>query len=68
MKCSECKHPMHEQFKRYPGHWYCFHSGEKCGSKICDTPAEDYDNFPAHNRLLAEAKTPKWCPLKETQS
>lgn len=63
MACNGCNHPMHEQYKNYPGHWYCFHP-KTCGKTICHTPKEDYDNFDAHRQVLEEAKDPKWCPLK----
>ena len=63
MACEECNRPMHEQYKRYLGHWYCFHPGSTCGKNICHTPIEDYGNYAAHNKILSEAKTPKWCPL-----
>lgn len=62
MKCSECKHPQHEQFKGYHGSWYCFHA-ECCGRTICKTPVEDYDDRQAHGRSLSQAQHPKWCPL-----
>lgn len=66
MKCSDCKHPQHEQYKGYPGHWYCFHP-ETCGKKICDTPIEEWNDFPANNQRLKEAKTPKWCPASKKE-
>ena len=64
MDCAKCEHPQHEQYKGYLGHWYCFHR-ETCGKKICDTPVEEWGDFPTNNRRLAEAKTPKWCPLNQ---
>lgn len=62
MACEGCTHPLHEQYQRYPGHWYCFHP-MTCGKTICKTPPEEYNDFAANNARLAEAKTPKWCPL-----
>lgn len=62
LACEKCKYPMHEQYERYPGHWYCFRPGETCGKTICATPVEDWNDFRANNCSLKEAKTPKWCP------
>lgn len=62
MACEGCKHPMHEQYKNYPGHWYCFCPGPIIGRKICDTPVEEYGDIAANNKRLVEARTPKFCP------
>ena len=59
-KCSDCTSPMFEQYKGYPGHWYCFHPTTLRTSKkitICDTPWGE-DEY----RLLREAETPNFCP------
>ena len=60
--CSNCQYPMHGQYKGYHGIWNCFHPGRTCGRTICQTPVEEWNNFPANNRRLAEAKVPSWCP------
>ena len=57
MACEGCKHPHHEQFAGYAGRWICFRPGKKCGKTICSTPPEEWGDFPANNRRLAEAKT-----------
>ena len=62
MACENCKCPTHEQFKNYAGRWICFRPGPTIGRIICQTLAADFDDFQAHNRKLAEAKTPRWCP------
>lgn len=67
MACDNCRYPMHEQFRNYPGHWYCFCPGPKIGRTICNTPVEDYGDFEAHRRTLQESKHPQWCPLSETK-
>lgn len=62
MACENCKYPMHEQFRHYQGHWYCFCPGKRCGKTICKTPVEEWDDITLNNRRLREAKTPNWCP------
>lgn len=62
MRCADCRYPIHEQFKNYPGRWLCFHPGDHCGRAICKTPVSEWNDFIANNQRLAEAKTPKWCP------
>lgn len=64
MKCGECK-AMHEQFKGYKGRWLCWRQGDTIGRTICETPVEDWGNEAAHNRLLNETPTPKWCPIHD---
>jgi hypothetical protein len=59
---------MHEQFRNYPGHWYCFCPGPTIGRTICNTPVNDYGDREAHSKVLKEAKQPKWCPLSETKN
>lgn len=58
---------MHEQFRNYPGHWYCFAVGPKMGRTICHTPKEDFGNVEAHKKVLKEADQPKWCPYNGNQ-
>ena len=67
MACDNCRYPMHEQFRNYLGHWYCFCPGLTIGRTICHTPIEDYGNYEAHKRVLMESKTPKWCPRANDQ-
>lgn len=59
MACDGCSYPMHEQFRNYPGHWYCFCPGPKIGHTICNTPVDDYGDVKAHGKTLKEAKQPK---------
>ena len=68
MACEGCKFPMHDQFEGHPGRWYCFHLGPKHGCVICETPVEDHRDIAAHNKILDNAKTPKWCPLKKGEN
>lgn len=64
MACEGCKKAMHDQYKGYMGKWMCFHPGKNNGSLICKTPVDEWNDFPANNKRLAEAETPKWCPLQ----
>ena len=62
-RCSNkenCRYPMFEQLKGYPGHWYCFHPEHLKKSPksltICNVPWGE-DEYKA----LEEAKTPTFC-------
>lgn len=68
MSCGDCVHPMHEQYQGHRGRWICFCPGLACGRTICPTPVEEWDDVPANNKRLSEAKTPKWCPFHITTS
>lgn len=68
MACIDCKHPVHEQYKNYPGHWYCFCPGNTMGRTICHTNAEDYKDIEKHKQALSQAKTPRWCPKEKIKT
>lgn len=83
MACNGCEYPIHEQYERYAGRWLCLHphrdeisntgtftfpQNDRPHILICETPAELYGDFAAHNALLAAAPTPKWCYLAIVQA
>lgn len=61
-RCHRCSYPMFEQYKAYPGHWYCFHpktlNRENRRITICHTPVQG-DEY----QVLFNATTPEFCPL-----